>query len=779
MKTKDKTTPGGLNGTPKKLKALPDKTGTKKITELPSDIGIHEQIMRLPLDQIELSPSNKRGSLKQEAIEEMAASIKKHDVLQAIVVRMLPNGRYQLVFGERRFRGSKLAGLVDIPAVIRAYTDEQVIEVQFAENFEREDPHFMDVVGQIKEWMAFRTPEEIAAQMGRPVRYVKDRVALQTLVADVEALARADKFTFSACLTIAALAPDSQQDFYDLYCKGQKDEEHFYVDNLEEVLESYKRRLARASFDITDPLLLPARGACTTCPQNTACVSLWPAEEKDALCTDRKCYIQKVDVNNWNYFRKMIVEGNATAYLQFGEELDDRDKKAMENFPNGVALKVVGDWEVTIVDLPEMPDRMDYVIEEDTDWGSDQQDSSEEGEMDAAEGDEDPEYGDDDDDLEEDNFAEKAKKDRLPIATAKAKARDSDDPQAPSSEPEIDELEFAEAMEEYQIELDAYNEEVKGHQVQTAISFDGIGKPCLYTFIEVPPAKRTDSSGHSKKYTSKEVMAALHAGTATTDMIEGEKKRIEAWIATQEHKDSILMQEAIHTQFGAFIEADPVSRPLSALDEAAGYWYIYHSLEYHHHEDLDKLLFPGKNFETDDPTLADFAELTAEAKALLTHLAVHKLDHADAPDTQSGKVLVELAGQYLNIAEIKAPQNAIAEARRIKKMPVIASLSAKLSDLDPNRPKDIPEWALSLAVEDCHTLQEFVEKYRSSDPALPPNEGALERAVYDAGAELAKLGYVTIYSKDSVTKKMVTFIPNRAVQVASESILLPTPDPAA
>src|SRR5690349_19507267 len=112
MNTKNKKTTEGVNGTPRKLKALPDKDGPKKATELPSDIGTHEKIVRIPLDQIELSPYNKRGSLKQEAIEEMAASIKKLDVLQAIVVRLLDDGRYQLVFGERRFRGAQLAGLV-------------------------------------------------------------------------------------------------------------------------------------------------------------------------------------------------------------------------------------------------------------------------------------------------------------------------------------------------------------------------------------------------------------------------------------------------------------------------------------------------------------------------------------------------------------------------------------------------------------------------------------------------------------------------------------------
>jgi len=759
MNTKNKKTTEGVNGTPRKLKALPDKDGPKKATELPSDIGTHEKIVRIPLDQIDLSPYNKRGSLKQEAIEEMAASIKKLDVLQAIVVRLLDDGRYQLVFGERRFRGAQLAGLVDIPCVVRAYTDEQVIEVQWAENFEREEPHFMDVAGQIREWLVFRSLEEIAARMGRPVRYAKDRKTLLSLVPDIEVLARADKFSFKSCLVIAGLAASSQQDFYDKYCASQKDAEKFYIEDLEEVLESYQRKLARAPFDIKDALLLPFRGACTVCPLNSACASLFPEDEKDATCADRSCYTEKVEAHRWKKFQQVIVDNGVTSYLQMGDELTNEDKEALSKVPDGVTLAVVRYDDITCVEMPEMPDKMDYVISDEERFLSDEEDEDGDGE---------------DEEPEEEEWSGPEEED-LPVPETSNRSMDQaeDGRQAETSaaEPKFDEDQYASDMAYYQEELDEYHELVKGHEIKIAIGFDGMGKPELNTYIEVPPVE--EKRGHSSrtKYTSKEVNAAIKAGTATVEMVQCEKDRIEDWIKSKEKGDEEIVQQTIHSRFGEFLGIDPGSRPLTATDDSAVYWYIFKSLGYGRQTEILKLLFPDKEFGWDGPGLNEFKDLDAGKKALLVHIAIFKMDHSSVSGSDSASVLVALARQYLNIEEIRAPQDAIGEARRAKKMPVLAQLSAKLADLDPDRPKEIPDWAMSLAVEDCADLSEFIANYKQPDLSLPPNEGAEERSLYSANEELKKLGYVTIYSKESKTQKMVTFVPKPKL----ESALVPIP----
>jgi len=766
MKTKDKKTPGARNGAPRTLKVMPAKTGKKSPDELPSDIGSHEAIVRIPLEQIEFSPFNKRGSLKKQNLEELAASIKKVDVIQAIVVRKIAEDKYQLVFGERRYRAAGIAGLVDIPAVIRVYTDEQIIEVQWAENFQREDPHFMDEAAQIKEWMFFRKPEEIAIRMGRTLRYIRDRITLQYLIPDIEPLALADKFTLTECLEIAALSPISQEDFYDKYCKVRKDDDNFYIDNLDAVLESYRRKLANAPFDIKDASLVPTVGACITCPLNTACVSLFPADEADATCTDRACYMKKAEAQYWKDYQQAILDNAVTAYLQFADELTDKDRDALLNVPDEVTLAIIRDRDVTRVRVPEMPDKEDYVMEdEEDDWKSESGEETDEDE----EGDGEPENHIGSILTEENNettFTDAV--DRITTGNA-----DTAPERKEAVQPLIDEEAFNEAMAEFQDEQERYNELIQGHEVKSGIHVNVYGQIRIYTYIDVPPIHRTDDNGYSKKYTSKEVMAAIKDNKATVEMVQSEKKRIETWLAGKEAEDRTVVQEAIHATFGEFLKIDPVSRALSALDQSALYWYAFRSLDCGEQLALQEILFPGIDFDKEHATLEDFAGLDEGKKALLIHVSVFELGDAGKPGTDSAAVLKRLASQHINVQEIQSGQDAIAEVRRAKRVPIIASLTNKLAELDPTRPKDIPDWATALAVEDCQSLGEFIQKYRQPDLSLAPNEGADERALYTASEELKKMGYVTIYSKDSTTQKMVTFIP----KPASEPAMLP--DPAA
>ena len=93
----------------------------------------------LKLNDIEPNRDQPRKTFDEQALSELADSISKHGVIQPLLVRPLADGSYQLVAGERRWRASRLAGLTEVPAVIKDMTDSEAMELALIENLQRED----------------------------------------------------------------------------------------------------------------------------------------------------------------------------------------------------------------------------------------------------------------------------------------------------------------------------------------------------------------------------------------------------------------------------------------------------------------------------------------------------------------------------------------------------------------------------------------------------------------------------------------------------------------
>ena len=96
-------------------------------------------IIEIELNQIEINPFQPRSYFNEEALQELASSIKELGVIQPITVRKLESGLFQLVSGERRFRASKLIGNETIPAYIRLANDQEMLEMALVENIQRKD----------------------------------------------------------------------------------------------------------------------------------------------------------------------------------------------------------------------------------------------------------------------------------------------------------------------------------------------------------------------------------------------------------------------------------------------------------------------------------------------------------------------------------------------------------------------------------------------------------------------------------------------------------------
>jgi ParB family chromosome partitioning protein len=149
-------------------------------------------ILRIPLDQIETNPKQPRRNFDETALQELAASIRMHDIIQPITVSKLAVGKYRLVTGERRYRAGKLAGIKDIPAYIRQANDQQLLELALLENLQREDLNAMEVALSFKRMMDELnfTQEQVAERMGKERSTVANYVRLLKLPPDIQVALR-------------------------------------------------------------------------------------------------------------------------------------------------------------------------------------------------------------------------------------------------------------------------------------------------------------------------------------------------------------------------------------------------------------------------------------------------------------------------------------------------------------------------------------------------------------------------------------------------------------
>ena len=108
---------------------------------------------RIPLDEIDANPKQPRRDFDEQALKELAQSIKMHDVIQPVTLTKMPGGRYRLIAGERRLRAAKIAGLKDIPAYIRQANDRELLELALLENLQREDLNAIEVALSYKRMM--------------------------------------------------------------------------------------------------------------------------------------------------------------------------------------------------------------------------------------------------------------------------------------------------------------------------------------------------------------------------------------------------------------------------------------------------------------------------------------------------------------------------------------------------------------------------------------------------------------------------------------------------
>lgn len=167
-------------------------------------------LIQIPIEQIDRNPNQPRRRFEPGALDELAQSIRRHGILQPIVVRALGD-RYQIVAGERRWRAAQLAQLHVIPAVVKSYSDDDVLQVGLLENIQRQDLNAIEE-GQAYSQLIERfghTQEQLAQALGKSRSHIANTMRLLSLPETVQALVRDGELSAGHARALHS-APDAQ-----------------------------------------------------------------------------------------------------------------------------------------------------------------------------------------------------------------------------------------------------------------------------------------------------------------------------------------------------------------------------------------------------------------------------------------------------------------------------------------------------------------------------------------------------------------------------------------
>ena len=177
-----------------------------KMEEKIMETADEEEIREIPINKLRVNPYQPRKTFNQESLQELAESIKEHGVIQPIIVKKSIKD-YEIVAGERRYRASRLAGKETIPAIVKNFTDEQMMEIAVLENLQREN------LNSIEEALAYETlmknlnltQEQLSKRVGKSRSYITNILGLLTLPEEVKELVKQEKITTSHARTLSKL----------------------------------------------------------------------------------------------------------------------------------------------------------------------------------------------------------------------------------------------------------------------------------------------------------------------------------------------------------------------------------------------------------------------------------------------------------------------------------------------------------------------------------------------------------------------------------------------
>lgn len=276
------------------------------------------------LESIILLGSNPRKKINQDALQELAESIKANGLLQPILVRLIPNQEnveYFLIYGERRYRASKLAGLKTIRAEIREVESGKILELQVLENLMREDISPIEEARAFQFLMKTDGLDLFASKINKSKKYVLDRVKLLDLCGEALNALEMGILPLGHAVLLSKIEIEKQEKVIKasnlfagqtiiegtskMYCTKT-------LNQLKEYIAGTMLSFDRVNFDLDDADLIPKAGSCQACPKRTINQNLLFGDiTENDMCTDSFCFDAKL--------KKQVEVNIDKAKEEFGE----------------------------------------------------------------------------------------------------------------------------------------------------------------------------------------------------------------------------------------------------------------------------------------------------------------------------------------------------------------------------------------------------------------------------------------------------------------------------
>jgi ParB family chromosome partitioning protein len=573
-------------------------------------LNTENAIVEILLKDIAISPFNDRWGNKppnENNLRELAESIKTHEVIQAVLVRPLPKGKFELVVGERRFRASGMAGKKTIKATIRELTDEQVQEIQLIENMQRENPHPMSEAIAIQKLLNLshlkNKVEEVANRLGKSAGYVYQRSKLCELNDNFREMYFADAINTTQALKIARLDAKSQDEFFASNCEDWK-EEDWEISNFNNRIRNYQLDLGKAPFNTKDAKLDKKAGACTRCLHNTAATtSLFPEDSKDARCTNRPCYENKcrlfailnlADVIRQNPLLPIAISDDAVLSFYFSS--DDkliRDKKILIE---GIDYRFYDE-------LPEKPvlEKFDFYEEE------------------------------------EENMS--------------------------------DYQEAVNEFETEQTRM--MDEVAAGNYLMAILINENTCDKVVFLNQKTGESQSLSSVPFTQsEFKAKDYHEALKAKTLTPELIESEIQRLKKREERSKELDTIKLQETFYKTLEESDAIKSIAHPAGLNDKAVSVFLLFESLNYFGRNQFNILLKDQLDLagDKDDRLLHFFFHASENQISVLIRLAILNLSESKTPNSLAGQMLRKLieGTQGVDAGELVDIQRAVTKEREHK-----------------------------------------------------------------------------------------------------------------
>lgn len=278
------------------------------------------QTLEIPVEHI-MVIRNDRQVFDLESLNELTFSIAEHGILQNLIVRPAKDKKdqYELVAGERRLKAGIKAELKTVPCTVKDLDDDHTNEIMLIENLQRENIHPLDEAESFLRLIENKMSHKaIALKIGKSLKYVKERLALNNLHPDAKQMFRKDEMQLGHALILCLFTHDQQAEAIKAVIRNERG--FYYFDNPMDLKQHMNRNillnLSSAIFDASNPNLDKKAGACTSCQKQTGTnQQLFACITDKAKCLDKDCFFKKT--------RLTININNKRLLKQFSKKLTD------------------------------------------------------------------------------------------------------------------------------------------------------------------------------------------------------------------------------------------------------------------------------------------------------------------------------------------------------------------------------------------------------------------------------------------------------------------------